>query len=144
MFDSARYAIAHVLEGKADLGVITAASAVPELTAGTLRTLAVSAPSRLGGLFAQTPTLLERGIACDIGMWRGVFAAKGLGADELAFWERSLRTAVSSAEWKTELNKHYWTDTFATGPAVLAHLQREQHLIRDALGDLGLLPGKAR
>jgi putative tricarboxylic transport membrane protein len=143
VFDSARYAIAQVLEGGANLGIITAASPVPELTAGTLRTLAVSAPSRLGGLFAQAPTLLELGIDCDIGMWRGVFAAKGIGADQLSFWERSLQQAVASAEWKAELNKHYWNDTFATGPAVLAHLQREQTLTREALGDLGLLPGKA-
>ena len=46
VFDSARYAIAHVLEGKAELGVITAASAVPELTAGY--------PENHRGIRAQT------------------------------------------------------------------------------------------
>jgi putative tricarboxylic transport membrane protein len=144
VFDSARYAIARVLEGGADLGVITAASPVPELTAEKLRTIAVSAPNRLGGLFAEVPTLRELGIDCEIGMWRGVFAAKGLRADEIAFWERALAQATSSEEWKAELDKHYWNDTFATGPAVLAHLQREQRLTSEALDELGLIPGEAR
>ncbi len=144
VFDSARYAIAQVMEGGADLGVITAASPVPEMTAGKLRTIAVSAPARLGGLFAGAPTLRELGIDCDIGMWRGVFAAKGLRAEELAFWEQALARATSSAEWKVELDRHYWNDTFATGPAVLAHLQQEQRLTGEALGDLGLLPGQSQ
>lgn len=144
VFDSARYAIAQVMEGGADLGVITAASPVPELTAEKLRTIAVSAPNRLGGLFTEAPTLRELGIDCDIGMWRGVFAAKGLRADEIAFWEQALAQATSSAEWKAELDKHYWNNTFATGPAVLAHLRHEQRLTSEALGDLGLFPGKCR
>jgi putative tricarboxylic transport membrane protein len=143
VFDSARYAIAHVLEGKAELGVITAASAVPELTAGTLKTIAVSAPKRLGGLFQQVPTWLERGIACDIGMWRGVFAAANLKPAAIAFWQKALAEATSSEEWKTELASKYWTDTFETGPNVLASLQHEQLLIADALGELDLLPKTA-
>jgi putative tricarboxylic transport membrane protein len=140
VFDSARDAIGHVLEGEAELGVITAASAVPELTAGTLRTIAVSAPKRLGGLFQQAPTWLERGISCDIGMWRGIFAAKNLEPAAIAFWKKALAEATSSEEWKAELASKYWTDSFETGPNVLASLQREQLLIADALGELDLLP----
>ena len=64
VFDSARYAIAHVLDGKAELGVITAVSAVPELSEGALRTLTLSAPRRLGGVFEGVPTLIESGIDC--------------------------------------------------------------------------------
>jgi putative tricarboxylic transport membrane protein len=140
VFDSARDAIGHVLEGKAELGVITAASAVPELTAGSLRTIAVSAPNRLGGLFAQAPTWLERGISCDIGMWRGIFAARNLEPAAIAFWTEALTEVTASEEWKAELASKYWTDSFATGANVLAALQREQRLIADALGELDLLP----
>jgi len=61
-----------VVAGRAELGVITAVSAVPELTAGSLRALAVSAPARLNGLFATVPTWLEDGVECRVGMWRGV------------------------------------------------------------------------
>src|SRR6185312_7445864 len=47
VFDSARYAIAHVVEGGAELGVITAVSAVPELTSGALSALMISERRRL-------------------------------------------------------------------------------------------------
>jgi len=43
VFDSARYAIAHVVEGKAELGTITAVSAVPELEKGQLRATLINA-----------------------------------------------------------------------------------------------------
>lgn len=106
VFDSARYAIAHVVDNKAELGVITAVSAVPELTAGTLRTVTLSGPQRLSGLFKDVPTLRESGIDCKIGMWRGLIAPAGLQPDAIAFWERTLAVATATAEWQAELEKN--------------------------------------
>jgi putative tricarboxylic transport membrane protein len=139
VFDSARYAIAHVLEGKADLGVITAVSAVPELTAGTLRTLTLSAPARLGGLFADVPTLLEGGVNCKVGMWRGIIAAGGIRPDEIAFWEAALGAATATAEWRAELDKKYWANTYMAGADERAFLDEEREVMTEALTDLGLL-----
>jgi putative tricarboxylic transport membrane protein len=139
VFDSARYAIAHVLEGKADLGVITAVSAVPELTAGTLRTLTLSAPARLGGLFADVPTLLEGGVNCKVGMWRGIIAAGGIRPDEVAFWEAALGAATATAEWRAELDKKYWANTYMAGADERAFLDEEREVMTEALTDLGLL-----
>jgi tripartite-type tricarboxylate transporter receptor subunit TctC len=73
-------------------------------------------------------------------MWRGIFAAKNLEPAAIAFWKKALAEATSSEEWKAELASKYWTDSFETGPNVLASLQREQLLIADALGELDLLP----
>jgi putative tricarboxylic transport membrane protein len=141
VFDSARYAIAHVIEGKAELGVITAVSAVPELTAGKLRTITLSAPKRLGSLFESVPTLREGGVDCTVGMWRGLIAAPGIAAEETAFWERTLATATATSEWRAELDKKYWANTFLSGSAERAFLQQEETVMAEALGDLGLLPG---
>ena len=141
VFDSARYAIAHVLEGKAELGVITAVSAVPELTAGSLRTVTLSAPQRLGGLFAGVPTLVEGGVDCTVGMWRGIIAPGGIPAAATAFWNDTLGRATATAEWQAELTKKYWANTFVSGAQELAFLDAEKALMTSALGDLGLLPG---
>jgi putative tricarboxylic transport membrane protein len=143
VFDSARYAIAHVVAGNADLAVITAVSAVPEISAGTLRTLTLSAPARLGGVFAQVPTLLECGVDCKVGMWRGVIAAGGIRAGEIAFWERVLAAATASNEWRTELAQKYWANTYLAGPEERAFLDEECAVMEAALGDLGLLPANA-
>jgi putative tricarboxylic transport membrane protein len=140
VFDSARYAIAHLLEGKADLGVITAVSAVPELTAGTLRTVTLSAPERLDGIFKDVPTLIEGGVDCKVGMWRGLIAAPGLKPAEIAFWDRTLAAATATAEWRAELAKKYWANTFVSGAAERAFLDEETAITTSALGDLGLLP----
>jgi putative tricarboxylic transport membrane protein len=139
VFDSARYAIAHVLEGRADLGVITAVSAVPELTAGTLRTLTLSAPKRLGGLFADVPTLIEGGVYCKVGMWRGIIAAGGIPPEAVAFWEAALGAATATPEWRAVLAEKHWADTYLAGANERAFLDEERDVMNDALGDLGLL-----
>lgn len=139
VFDSARYAIAHVVGGKAELGVITAVSAVPELTAGKLRTVTVSGPRRLGGIFSDLPTLLESGVDCEIGMWRGVIAAPAIEPDAVAFWCRTLATAIATPEWQAELTKKYWANTFMAGAQERAFLETERTLMATALEELGLL-----
>jgi putative tricarboxylic transport membrane protein len=143
VFDSARYAIAHVVENKAELGVTTAVSAVPELTAGTLRTVTLSGPQRLSGIFKDVPTLLESGVDCKIGMWRGLIAPAGLQPAAIAFWERTLAAATATAEWQAELTKKYWANTYMAGAQERAFLDDERVQITSALGELGLLPGRA-
>jgi putative tricarboxylic transport membrane protein len=142
VFDSARYAVGHVVEGKADLGVITAVSAVPELDAGKLSALAVSGPRRLGGIFENVPTLRECGVDCEAGMWRGIIAAAAIAPAAVAFWQRTLASATATDEWQAELAKKYWANTFLVGAAELTFLANEQALMAGALTDLKLTPAK--
>ena len=143
VFDSARFAIAHLGEGRADLAVVTAASAVPELEAGMLRCVAVSAPHRLDRLFASAPTLLQLGVDCAIGMWRGVIAPGGIDASAIAFWMERLAAATQSAEWQAELARHYWNSTYLIGDELAAFLAAERTLMTRMLGELGLSRGQA-
>jgi putative tricarboxylic transport membrane protein len=140
VFDSARFAVGHVVEGKADLGVITAVSAVPELDAGKLRTLAVSGPRRLGGVFESVPTLRECGVDCEAGMWRGIIAAAAIPPIAIAFWQRTLAAATATDEWQAELVKKYWVNAFLVGAEEQAFLANEQALMAGALTDLRLIP----
>jgi putative tricarboxylic transport membrane protein len=140
VFDSARYAIAHVLDSKAELGVITAVSAVPELTEGRLRTLTLSAPRRLGGVFENVPTLIENGIDCKVGMWRGLIAPGGIPQGAVEFWSKVLSAATATDDWRAELQKKYWADTFMAGAEEAAFLDEERAVTTAALRDLGLVP----
>jgi putative tricarboxylic transport membrane protein len=139
VFDSARYAIARVLEGKAELGVITAASAVPELTEGRLRTLTLSASQRLGGVFAAAPTLLESGVDCKVGMWRGLIAPGSIPEAAVTFWTKVFTAATATEDWRAELTKKYWADTFLVGAEERAFLDEERGVTTAALRDLGLV-----
>lgn len=139
VFDSARYAVADVLEGRAEIAAITAVSAAPELESGSLRALAVSAPRRLPKLYADTPTWTELGIDCVIGTWRGVIGAAGITPEQTAFWNHALQTATASAAWNAELEHHYWANTYTDAAATRAMMDHERGLMDRLLRDLGLL-----
>ncbi|HEY6257090.1 MAG TPA: tripartite tricarboxylate transporter substrate-binding protein [Xanthobacteraceae bacterium] len=139
VFDSARYAVAHVVEGRADLAVITATSAVPELEGGLLRAIAVSAPARMAGPFAAVPTWGENGIDCVVGTWRGVIGTRDMTAPQIAFWEAALAGAVRGDAWRTELARHHWVDTYMGAAATRDFLESERGAMHGALFALGLL-----
>jgi putative tricarboxylic transport membrane protein len=141
VFDSALDAVADALAGNADVAAITAASVAKELEAGTMRALAVSAPERLTGLFAQTPTWREQSVDCVIGSWRGVTGARGITAAQIAFWEKLLTAVTATDEWKAELARHYWTAMPLAGGPLWDHLERERAEMQAVLGELGLLRG---
>lgn len=139
VFDSALYAAAAVVEGRADVAVITAISAVDGLIAGTLRALAVSAPQRMAGAFAAVPTWREQGVDCATGTWRGVVAPARLAADHIAFWDSALKAAAASAQWNEQLQQHYWANTYRDSAATRRFLAGEQRVLQDALADIGLI-----
>lgn len=139
VFDSARDAVADVAAGNALVGAVTAASAVPELAAGTLRSLAVSAPQRLEGPYRATPTWTELGVDCVVGAWRGVTGARGLAPREVAFWEDLLRAAVATPPWREALERHHWTALYLDGAGLREHLAREREETSTVLRALGLL-----
>ena len=139
VFDTALDAVADVVAGNADVGAITAASSVPEIEAGRLRTIGISSPARLPGCYAAAPTWKEQGVDCVIGSWRGVSGPPGMGADQVAYWASVLRRATQTAEWKTDLARMFWTEMYLDGPALTEHLRRERGEMRSILSDLGLL-----
>lgn len=142
VFDSALDAVADAMAGNADVAAVTAASAAKELSAGDMRALAVSAPARLTGLFAQAPTWREQSVDCVIGSWRGVTGARGISADQIAYWEKLLRAATATDEWRTELARHYWTPMPLYGGTLWDHLERERAEMQVILEELGLLKAK--
>jgi len=139
VFDSALDAVADAAAGNADVAAVTAASAVQELGAGTMRALAVSAPQRLDALYADAPTWREQSVNCVSGAWRGVSGARGLAQEHVEFWERTLAAAIATGEWKGALARHYWTSAYLDGAALRHHLRREADEMRAVLGELGLL-----
>jgi putative tricarboxylic transport membrane protein len=118
---------------------VTAASAVKEIVAGTMNAFAVSAPQRLAGPYAQTPTWIEQSVDCVIGAWRGVSGARGLTPGQIAFWESLLAEAVKTGVWRDELARLYWIPSYLDGLALHEHLGRERREMASVLKELGLL-----
>lgn len=139
VFDTAIDAVADVVAGNADVGAITAASAVAELATGRLRTIGISSPARLSGPYAAAPTWTEQGVDCVIGSWRGASGPPGLDSAQIAFWQATLAAAARTTEWQADLDRHFWTEMYLEGGELIAHLARERTEMRAVLGELGLL-----
>jgi len=139
VFDTALDAVADVVAGHADIGAITAASAVDELGARRLRAIGVSSPARLAGPYAGVPTWIEQGIDCVVGSWRGASGPPGLATAEIAFWQTTLAAATRTAHWNLDLERLLWTEMHLDGAPLREYLDRERSDMRRVLGELGLL-----
>ena len=138
VFDSALYAVADVIEHRAEVAAITAVSATKAIAAGQVRAIAVSAPQRLPRLYADVPTWIELGVDCVIGTWRGVIGAAGITPAQIAFWDHVLRAATATPQWNAELADKYWANTYLGGAALDAFLQQEREVMGALLIKLGL------
>lgn len=75
-------AVLALLGGHVDAVVVSPPGEVaPHVAAGKLKTLAVMADRRWGGLFEKVPTLKERNIDLSVEAWRGLAAPKDTPAE---------------------------------------------------------------
>jgi putative tricarboxylic transport membrane protein len=116
-----------------------AGNAVPHAAAGKLRILGVSAGQRLPGPMASVPTWKEQGVNLVYGSWRAIVAPKGLTPEQVGFWEAALKRVTESPEWKTELERNFWTDDFATGVTLKKNIDQEHAESKAVLAELGLV-----
>lgn len=143
VFDSALDAVADVMDGNADVCAVTAASLLAEVQARNARLIAISAPERLAGRFANVPTWDELGVACVVGAWRGVTGPAGMSPAHVAFWQDVVRQAVATPVWQEELARLNWSAMHIDGDALANHLANETAEYIDLLGELGLLRAPA-
>ncbi|NBS11902.1 MAG: tripartite tricarboxylate transporter substrate binding protein, partial [Gammaproteobacteria bacterium] len=73
---------------------------------GDIRVLAVLAPSRLGGEFAQFPTAREQGIDAIGANWRGFYAPGGMSDAAYNYWVNAIGTLYKSPTWKDVMAKN--------------------------------------
>jgi putative tricarboxylic transport membrane protein len=114
-FKGANESVTAVLGGHIDVVIATMSVLDPHLAAGKLRPIAVAAPQRLAGQYADIPTWKEQGLDVVEGNWRGVVGAKNLGPEQVAFWSGRLAEIVKKEEWKASLVRNSWDADFRIG-----------------------------
>jgi putative tricarboxylic transport membrane protein len=127
-----------LLGGHVDVAAATASNFVGQMQAGKVRVLGVAAPARLGGALAQVPTLKEQGQDVVVGAWRGVVGPRGMSPAQIAYWENAFARLVQSEDWKAELEKRYYRDTFMKHAETARHFEAERAQLRVILTELGL------
>ena len=108
------------------------------MAAGKLRVVGVSANKRFPGALANIPTWKEQGVDLVYGGWRAIMGPKGLTPAQTAYWENVLRKATETPEWKTDLERNYWSDDFVPSAQFAKDLDHDYAAMKAVLTELGL------
>jgi putative tricarboxylic transport membrane protein len=138
VFKGSAEAITALLGGHIEYVVVGAVNTLTHVANGRMRVLAVSSPQRLYGPLADVPTWKELGVNFTSGSWRGIVAPKGLTQPQVAYWVAALKKMTEAPEWKSDLEKNYWTDDFASGDKLMKDLEEEYAATKSLLADIGL------
>ena len=141
-FNSGGAAMTALLGGHIDLVPVSLGVLVPELQASRIRVLAVSAPNRMGGMFADVPTWREQGADAVISVWRGVFGAKGLSPAQIAYWEATYQRLMATPEWQKEVETINALSAFVGSAKTRQLMERDYAMQKAILTDLGLAKGQ--
>lgn len=139
VFDSAGKAITAALGGHVDVVAASASSAVSHLKSGTVRVIGISAPSRVGGVFAEVPTFREIGANTSFSNYRGLIAGKNLPPNQLAYWEQFFANLDKDPGWRANLDKNSWEPNYTSSRDTRKYWDELDAQMRGTLDDLGLL-----
>lgn len=124
-------------------GHIDAVSASPSevfsfVQTGKLRALAVLADQRLGGVFANVPTMSERKIDLSVSTWRGLAAPKGLPADVLAKLSQIAVKTAQEATVKEAMEKQNLGYSVADGEVFRKQIAGDSAKYEQLIEQMGL------
>jgi putative tricarboxylic transport membrane protein len=132
-------AVTALLGGHIDAHTGTPSSVVRMVQGGKVRALAILAPKRIGGPYADTPTWTELGYKAVMDTWRGVIGPKGMTAAQIAWWDGVLAKVVASPLWKEALEQNTWEANYLNSAQTRKQFDAEHAEYRAILGELGML-----
>ncbi len=138
VFNSSGESITAVLGGHTDMAVTTAGLLGPHVQAGKLRVLAVASRERIAGPLAQAPTLREQGVDVVFGSWRAMLGARGMTAEQVAYWEGLVAKVVATDEWLQDLSQNSLAPFFMGSEDTRKYLNAQNEQLRGVLQDLGM------
>ncbi len=138
VFNSGTQSLTNVMGGHVDVAVVPVSGVAPQLAAGRVRVLAVSAAKRLGGAFATVPTWKEQGADSVFASSRGVIGPKAMSSAQIAYWEMVVARVVESDDWKKEIENNYWEGSFMTSADSRQLLKAQYDEYKAVLRDVGL------
>ncbi len=124
--------------GHVDMVISPAATVLPHVQAGRLRFIAITAPTRLAGAFAEVPVWKELGADAVLSNWRTIVGPRGMTPPQVAFWENVLARVVETEEWKQMLEKTSVTGEFLRSAETRAQLKADHDELKTVMTELGL------
>ncbi len=125
-FLGAAPAVVALLGGHVDAITVSPGEVAQHVAAGKLRTLAVMADQRVGGMFEKVPTLKERGIDVTVGVWRGLAVPKATPPEIVAQLSDVARKAAEDAGFRDTLTKASLGWAYADAAAFQAVIDKDR------------------
>lgn len=125
-FTSSAEAVTALLGGHVDVISAGTVNVAPHVASGKLRVLAVTSAKRMTGPLASAPTWPELGYKGVFENWRGIIGAKGISAEQIAFWDNVFRRLTSSDEFRNFAEQNQW-DASYRGAADSRKFMAEQY-----------------
>jgi putative tricarboxylic transport membrane protein len=142
VFKSNGEALTALLGGHVDAAVSGLPNLAKHVEAGTLRLVALTAPTRLPGILADVPTWREQGADVTVSGWRGLLGPAKMPPAQIAFWEATVLKLVDSAEWEQVLAKDFATRTRMNAAENREFLDQEYKKYQAVLTELGMAKAK--
>jgi putative tricarboxylic transport membrane protein len=138
IFKASIEATSALMGGHVDVVATPMSTYLPVLGSGKLRIVAIAAPQRVGGKFADVPTWKEQGYNAVMPSFRMFIGAKGLDARQLRYWDGVFAKLAASDEWKKELAANEWQGSYMNSAESLKYLDAQAQSYRKVLTELGL------
>ena len=138
VFNSSGESITAALGGHIELAVTTTGVLGSHVQAGRLRVLAVASAARLPGVLAQTPTWREQGVDVVFSSWRALIGPRGMGAEQVAYWDALMAKLSAQDEWQRDLDQNALTPAYLGADATRKLFAQQGEQLRAILADLGL------
>lgn len=138
-FDGGAQAMAALLGGSITVLSTSLSEVLPNLEAGQIRVLGITAPERLGGNLRSIPTALEQGVDFVYVNWRGFYMPPDTPASVVRYWETTLERMARSRAWAKILDEMKWAPFLLTGERFRRFLDEDLSSTESALRDLGLV-----
>lgn len=139
IFSSGGNAVSAMLGGHIDVVPISAAFGASLVRNKQVRMLAVTSPARLSGVLADVPTWKELGYDALVESYRFFIGPRGMTPAQIAFWERTIRSATQSDEWKKELAENFWESKIMGHAELNKFLAQDNGVQKAFLAGIGLI-----
>ena len=127
-----------LMGGHVDVVATPMSTYVPVMGTGRVRIVAVAAPQRVGGRFADVPTWKEQGYNAVMPSFRMFIGAKGLEPRQLRYWDGVFAKLAASPEWKKELADNEWQSSYMSSAESRRFLDARYEEYRKILTELRL------
>lgn len=120
-----------LLTGDVDVATTGVSEYLDQISAGTVRALAISTDERVP--VVDAPTAREAGVDVVFANWRGLLAPPGITPDQATTWTDRIRDLDTSGRWQDILARNGWRSSILTGSDFADFLGEQARFVHETL-----------